>query len=90
MENLSSTEEERKIEAGEFMREFTASLEGPCGRWRLEPGPDSVSKWDSGLWVTLGEVLWAPQTEGQSVSADQDEQDSGELCEGVIEGGPVK
>ena len=29
MESLSSTEEERKIEAREFMREFTASLEGP-------------------------------------------------------------
>ena len=40
--------------------------------------------------LTLGEILWAPQTEGESVSSDQDEQDSGELCEGVIEGGPVK
>lgn len=49
MESLSSTEEERIIEAGEFMREFTASFEGPCGRSRLEPGPDSASKWDSGL-----------------------------------------
>lgn len=34
-------------------------------------------------------MLWAPQTEGGLVP-DQDEQDSGELCEGVIEGGPVK
>ena len=49
MESLSSTEEEMKIEPGEFMREFTASLEAPCGRSRLEPGPDSASKWDSGL-----------------------------------------
>ena len=31
-------------------------------------------------------MLWAPQTEGGLVP-DQDEQDSGELCEGVIEGG---
>ena len=49
MESLSSTEEERIIEAGDFMREFTASFEGPCGRSRLEPGPDSARKWHSGL-----------------------------------------
>ena len=36
--------------------------------------------------MTLGEVLWAPQTEGGLIP-DQDAQDSGELCEGVIEGG---
>ena len=35
-------------------------------------------------------MLWAPQTEGESVSSVQDEQDSDELCEGVIERGPVK
>ena len=40
--------------------------------------------------MKLGEMLWPPQTEGESVPSDQDEQDSGELCEGVIEGGPVK
>ena len=48
MESFSSTEEERKIEPGEFMREFTASLEGPCGGSRLEPGPDIASTWGSG------------------------------------------
>lgn len=47
MESLSSTEEERKIEPGEFMREVTASLEGPC-RVRLEPGLNSASTWGSG------------------------------------------
>ena len=35
-------------------------------------------------------MLWAPQIEGELVTSDLDEQDSGELCEGVIEGGPVK
>ena len=35
-------------------------------------------------------MLWPPQTEGESVPSDQDEQDSGELCEGVTEGEPVK
>ena len=40
--------------------------------------------------MNLGEVLWAPQIEGELVTSDLDEQDSGELCEGVIEGGPVK
>ena len=40
--------------------------------------------------MNLGEVLWAPQIEGELVTSDLDEQDSGELWEGVIEGGPVK
>ena len=40
--------------------------------------------------MNLGEVLWAPQIEGELVTSDLDEQDSGELCEGVTEGEPVK
>ena len=35
--------------------------------------------------MILGEVLWAPQAEGRFVNSDQDEQDSGELSEVVIE-----
>ena len=67
------------------MREFIASIEGRCGRSRLETGTESSSTWGSGLYVTLGEVLWAPKPEGGLVP-DKDAQDSGELCEGVIEG----
>ena len=36
-------EEKRKIEAGEFVREFIASIEGHCGRSRLETGTESAS-----------------------------------------------
>ena len=35
--------------------------------------------------MILGEVLWTPQAEGGLVNSDQDEQDSGELSEVVIE-----
>ena len=35
-------------------------------------------------------MLWAPQAECGLAHSDQKDQDSGECCKGVTEGGPVK